>query len=302
MQSEKLYYYTDFNTFKLILQNATLRFKESTSSNDNFDTKQLYENLFDMAIKRLDEGELKDEQKFFFDMQKHIGSKSTRVSLVSCFTSKADSRMLWDAYTMHRKDRTASRYNGLCIEFDKKELMQSMIIYAQQFDVKCCKEIVYGFDCINNVLEEYMDAYSKEVNEMSHDEDQTQKLVPPIPIPFTNKVMELKKCIVIPTLRLIDKIDAAAPFFKHSFWFEECETRALLSTKNEGAVAKTLSKYPDGSAYFDLQITDKCINRVILGPEFSEDDSRILRSLDAKIKFEDLTTIPSIGTGVITNR
>jgi hypothetical protein len=29
-----MYYYTDYNTFKLILKNGTLRFKESTSSND----------------------------------------------------------------------------------------------------------------------------------------------------------------------------------------------------------------------------------------------------------------------------
>ena len=29
---ERMYYYTDFNTFKLILQNGTLRFKESTCS------------------------------------------------------------------------------------------------------------------------------------------------------------------------------------------------------------------------------------------------------------------------------
>ena len=35
---ERMYYYTDFNTFKLILQNGTLRFKESTCSNDKLDT------------------------------------------------------------------------------------------------------------------------------------------------------------------------------------------------------------------------------------------------------------------------
>lgn len=54
MGLKKLYYYTDFNTFKLILNNGTLRFKESTSSNDNFDTIQLYDNLFEMAINKLD--------------------------------------------------------------------------------------------------------------------------------------------------------------------------------------------------------------------------------------------------------
>ncbi len=48
----KIYYYTDFNTFKLILENGTLRFKESTSSNDKLDTIRLYTNLMEMANKK----------------------------------------------------------------------------------------------------------------------------------------------------------------------------------------------------------------------------------------------------------
>lgn len=302
MDSKKLYYYTDFNTFKLILQNSTLRFKESTSSNDNYDTIQLYDNLFDMAIKKLDTCELKDEQKFFFDMLKHIGAKSSRISLVACFTSKADSRMLWDAYTMHRKDRASERYNGVCIELFENELLNTMKKSTPQFDIKGCHEIVYGFDRINDVLDKYLDEYSTEVFEMSQEEDQTQNIVPPIPIPFTQKVMELKKCIVIPTLRLIDKIDTAAPFFKHLFWREECETRALLSTKKGGSFAQTLNRYSDGSAYFDLLITKNCISKVILGPEFSQDDIDSLQALETKINFRELITTPSEGTGVITNR
>ncbi len=96
-----MYYYTDYNTFKLILTNGTLRFKESTSSNDRLDTIQLYNELITMAEDKLRDANLKAEQKFYFDMLKHNGVKSSRVSLVACFTTKADSRMLWDAYTMH---------------------------------------------------------------------------------------------------------------------------------------------------------------------------------------------------------
>lgn len=75
--------------------------------------------LITMAEDKLRDANLKTEQKFYFDMLKHNGVKSSRVSLVACFTTKADSRILWDAYTMHRKDRAAERYNGVCIEFDK---------------------------------------------------------------------------------------------------------------------------------------------------------------------------------------
>lgn len=94
MNSDKLYYYTDYNTFKLILVNGTLRSKESTSSNDRLDTIQLYDELFKMAEEKLKDTGVKAEQKFYFDMLKHNGVKSSRVSLVACFTTKADSRML----------------------------------------------------------------------------------------------------------------------------------------------------------------------------------------------------------------
>ena len=42
-----MYYYTDYNTFKLILTNGTLRFKESTASNDRLDIIQLYKPIKD---------------------------------------------------------------------------------------------------------------------------------------------------------------------------------------------------------------------------------------------------------------
>lgn len=47
-----------------------------------------------MALKRLDDDKLETEKIFYFDMLKHIGSKSSRISLVACFSSKDDSRML----------------------------------------------------------------------------------------------------------------------------------------------------------------------------------------------------------------
>lgn len=203
---------------------------------------------------------------------------------------------------MHRKDRNSDKYNGVCIEFDKNELLKAMEAYASQFDVKLCQEITYGFDNIDPLLEKHMNAYSNKVREMSYEKDQGQNIIPPIQIPLTKKVLEFKKCIVIPTLQLIDKIDTAAPFIKHSFWQEECETRALLSTKKESEFAKTLKKNFDGSTYYDLQIKNSCISKVILGPEFSEEDKQILFSLDAKITFDKLKTVPSNGTGIITNK
>ena len=56
-----LFYYTDYETFRLILSNGTLRFKESTKSNDKLDTNMLY-------------GELKDffNEKYSADTDKNV--------------------------------------------------------------------------------------------------------------------------------------------------------------------------------------------------------------------------------------
>lgn len=251
---------------------------------------------------KLKDTDLKAEQKFYFDMLKHNGVKSSRVSLVACFTTKADSRMLWDAYTMHRKDRTAERYNGVCIEFDRQFLANAMKNSAGIFDVKECKHITYGFEGIKDYLEQIMDEFSARVERLSKDKDQKQDLIPPIHIPLTHKVLELKKCIVIPMLELIDEFDTSAPFIKHSFWKEECEIRALLSMKRANKNVRKLGKYEDGSYYFDLLINENCITKVILGPEFSDEEIEELGALCGVISFEKLSVKKSIGTNIITNR
>lgn len=299
-----MYYYTDFNTFREILLHGTLRFKENTSSNDLLDTEQLYKNLLDMAQQKCEEVSTSPEQKFFFDMLRHNGAGSHRISLVACFTSKADSRLLWDAYTMNRKGRIAERYNGVCIKFNRYQLCKEMRRSPIPFDITECNEVVYGFDKINPRIEEILNIFSSEVQKLSKEKDQSQSIVPPIPIPFshTSKVIVLKKCIVVPLLHLLDNIDAAAPFIKHSFWREECETRALLSIKKRNSLADRIPTLNDSYRYFDLHISPECIEKIILGPEFSEDDVEKLNSLNGVIGFSSLENIQSEGTGVITNR
>lgn len=297
---EKIYYYTDFETFKLILQNGTLRFKESTSSNDKLDSIKIYNALEEIANNKLNSEELKKEQRFYFELVKYNGSHSPRLYLVACFTELSDSRMLWDAYTMHRKDRESTRYNGVCIEFDKHELENIIVNCDFGFDLKCINRISYGFDDIDSQLEEEFSTYSKKVELLSKDDDQHQSIIKPISV--FNMIITLKKCIVYPTLELMDRIERKAPFLKASFWREEKEVRALLSTKRIGEVADKLCKYEDGSCYYDLQITKNCISKIILGPEFSEEDKDELLKLDAKIHFGDLNIMPSEGTGIITNK
>lgn len=301
MGNEKLYYYTDYNTFKLILKNGTLRFKESTGSNDKLDSIQLFNELSIMIDEKLDDSRLKAEQKFYFDMMKNNKIKSTRISLVACFTSKKDSRLLWDAYTMHRMGRESNRYNGVCIEFDKENLLKAMKNANGIFDIMECRKITYGFDKIKSILENVISDYSKEVEKLSKDKNQDQDIIPAIEI--SNVYLKLKKCIVYPILKLIDKFDLEAPFIKHEFWREESEVRALLSMKdNEKNIKKIQRNIEENYYYFDISINSNSIRNVILGPEFSNDEEKELNSIKGVIPFARLNKEKSIGTGVIVNR
>lgn len=297
---EKIYYYTDFNTFKLILENGTLRFKESTSSNDKLDSVKLFETLAEIASKKLDLKELNTEQEFFCKLVKYNGANSRKLYLVACFTDNKDSRLLWDAYTMHRKDRTSERYNGVCIEFNKNELEKIIQRCDFGFDFRCIKRVNYGFDDLEKQLEDEFVEFSKEVEELSHDDDQSQNFIEEIRV--FRFAINLKKCIVVPTLNLMNKVECKAPFIKADFWKEEKETRALLSTYKNGEVADKLEQYDDGSRYYDLEITEDCISKIILGPEFSDEDEKELLEIDAKIPFDQLNVEDSSGKGIITNK
>lgn len=299
---KRMYYYTDFNTFKLILQNGTLRFKESTCSNDKLDTVRLYQNLLEMAECEIEKNcNLEIEKKAFFDMVKYNKYESSRYNLVVCFTEKKDSRLLWDAYTMHRKDRQASKYNGVCIEFNKKHFVD-LLKLVKGFDINCYHKVVYGFQHIDALIEKYVQEYSEEFKKLSNDADQKQSIVEPIIFPEFNLTVDLKKCFVFPVLNLLKKIDSTAPYFKHEFWHEEKEIRALLSTNKNSDFGKTINKCQDGSAYFDLTIDKECISKVILGPEFGDDEMKEIESIECKIPFKELSTESSLGTDVITNR
>lgn len=302
---EGIYYYTDFNTFKLILENGTLRFKESTSSNDKLDTTMFLSLFKDMASSRLSSDELQKEQEWLFHIFNRPEFQGSRVSLVACFTHKADSRLLWDAYTMHRKGRKNKRYNGVCIEFDEEKLMKAMERADSVFDKKMIHNIVYGYDLVEPIINELLKGYSKRVEELSQDENQEQDIIPPIIVPILVRraiELRLKKCIVIPTLEILDQFDIWAPFFKHDFWIEEDEKRAVLSAKSKHQDIEKIGKYEDGSRYYDLSITSDCIKKIILGPEFSKRDANILKGISGKITFEMLDCEDSTGVGVITNK
>ena len=82
--------------------------------------------------------------------------------------------------------------------------------------------------------------------------------------------MDLKKCLVIPVMDFMKKVEAYSPFFKHEFWREEAEVRAALLISNASLSRFDISEYDGGVKYYDVEISADCIDHIILGPEFDE--------------------------------
>ena len=307
---ETAYYYTNLDTFKLILQYGTLRFKESTESNDKKDTKVMNERIRKVLPEMIDtlinQNMEVEDVKFAEGLFNYIKGPN-RVNMVACLTRKPDSRFLWDSYTMNRLGRESSRYNGVCIEIKISELLKCMQDVEGDFDYRGIENIIYGNNATDEILREWIKEFHNQYLELKDDPDQKQNLIPTItvPYPFGTKAiaMDLRKKIVFPTLDLLQKVDCYAPYFKDGFWREEEEVRAVLSInknkiKESGACH---SKAPE-FYYFDVDITERCIQKVILGPEFSDDDQKVLKSITGRINYEKLVKEKSVGTGVITNQ
>ncbi len=299
---KKLYYYTSFKTFKLILENGTLRFKESTSSNDLRDTKLLYESFISYAAEIIKNSDKENVQlrfaKSIFEKQKELN----RISLVACFTEKKDSRLLWDAYTMNRTDQGAGKYNGVCLEINPNVLSGLMNVKNDIFDWISIEPIKYKKSERDSLFKKSTDLFNKMYLDLKDDPDQSQSIVKPTIIRIGKQIQELsfKKCVVIPMMNMMDIFGKYSPFYKHEFWEEEKETRALLSIPKQSPNVKKIEY--DDSYYYDLPISKELISRVILGPEFNKKDMDILKEIDGKIRIDDLKTTKSLGTGIIVNR
>lgn len=295
----KMYYYTDFNTMKLILQNGTLRFKQSTCSNDSFDSICLYNRLQEIAKQQ---NESKTEPlEFIYGYYNHNHFVGNKIYAVACFTPKCDSRLLWDAYTMNRKDRKSERYNGLCIEFNEEELRKRMSVYSNQFDYVDLKNIMYGDEKIKIYINEVMKQYLKEFYQLRDEPDQEQSIVQPVYIKLAGNVKEikLKKCIAYPALNLTNNIDNATPLFKHKFWEEEEEIRGVIAIRESRISESPMEREGENYYYYDLPIDYSCISKIILGPEFADEDFTELNMLTGKLDFRSIEKERSQGTGII---
>lgn len=319
MTEELIYHYTSFDKFKCILENGTLRFKESTKSNDSLDTTLLFDVLRNYKGLPDCRDVVEVARKFMLDYYQGFEAQNQHISLVACFAKTGDSRMLWDAYTMNRPSNIKCmhgekrycydsnvRYNGVCIAFDSKKLNEHMQRHAGKvYERAYLCPIIYGIDKAKEQLNCWFEEACEQVHVLRQEPDQSQDIIKQMVITGVSGrpliSMDLKKCLVIPMVELIGKIDAFSPFFKHEFWSDEAEVRASLCFHKNKASAQVNNA--DDYMYFDMPITMECIDHIILGPEFSEEDKKeIMSHAEYKLNFETLLKRTSVGTGVIRGK
>ena len=97
-------------------------------------------------------------------------------------------------------------------------------------------------------------------------------------------------------MKFLNDLQIMSPLFKHEFWNEEMETRALFYKQGT-----SLKKLSDGAHYYDVHIQNDVFEKVILGPEFSNEDMSVLHAQDNAIDISKIHFVNSIGTGVITS-
>lgn len=325
-----LYHYTSYEKFKCILQFGTMRFKLSTQSNDLLDTNYIVKLI--QKIKFFNEKPTSEMEQLlklllgYFQREEYVNSRN---SFVACFTSKPDSRLLWDAYTINRPTQNKcelgkekycqealATYNGVCIGFKRDEIRKILMVRDSSTDYEKAyiMPIYYSEEQQLAALDYYANEAWSIYEKVKQEPDQSQDIVPPFISGFQldfgeykgkphYQKISLKRCFVAAMFSFIENIETTAPIFKHQFWEEEQEFRAVLCRKHSG---KNASNGVGGTAdnqYIDVPITGNIIEHLILGPTFSDIEAEQLNALESPvIKFNELKSCLSNGSGIITMR
>ena len=311
MEKEKIetwYHYTDFEKFKCILANGTLRFKCSTQSNDILDTRYFVDLLNESNISDLCEApeDLAALNEFCASYFKSESYHPKIAAYVACFTEIKDSRLLWDAYTMNRpknenaEEKCAPKYNGVIIGFNAEKIRALIQQYDDkpEFAKAYVTPIIYGQTGQLQLLGVSFWDFDNLLEEIRRDSDQTQILT--TSITGGNASINTKKYLIEAKSYLIERIETLAPAMKHEFWQEEKEVRAILCRDSSSGNQDEVEKGEGNNRYIDLPITEDMIETIVLGPEFGEAEEKELNAMtNAKIQFANLNHEKSKGTGVI---
>lgn len=266
--------------------NSTLRFKLSTKSNDMQDTILM---LNQLKNKQTDKNKIKIID-FAIGYFKQQNADVLYNSYVSCFTTKSDSRLLWDSYTMNStgiNNKNKKRYNGVCIAINSLKLNEYMR-KTNKFNFLCKvfylnKEYDYVIDfLLKNLVYDY----------------NTNKNGEGLNFKSCGFDIKLEPQVYNAMKKFIDGVSKIAPYIKHNFWNEEDEIRATLYTQknNNNNISETENEY------IDIDINESIIEYIIKGPEFTQVDMNGLNELNCKLNLDKIKFENSNGTGVIRSR
>lgn len=302
-----IFHYTSFEKFKCILKYGTWRFKLSTQSNDVLDTRYIVDIIKKLKIQNQDlpEDHLK-LLELLMGYFKRDDYERQFLSYVTCFTGKADSRLLWDAYTINRpviNEDDVRDYNGVCIGVNRDKLLSILQSEKPEYcDAGFLAPVYYSPQQQVVALDFLCKTALETFDRLKDGKDQTQEIIPTIRTTYAIQMgdyvgrphcieMNLKKSFVNSMFSYIESVEKTAPFLKHQFWNEENEYRAALNLHS--------SKKPSHD-YIDINFTEDLIDFIILGPTFSDKEVEVIKQIkDTKLDFNKFSKKQSVGAGVI---
>ncbi|NMB96107.1 MAG: DUF2971 domain-containing protein [Clostridiaceae bacterium] len=302
-----IFHYTSFEKFKCILRYGAWRFKLSTQSNDLLDTRYIVDIIKKLKIQSRHLSE--DHHKlleFLMGYFKRDDYERQFLSYVTCFTGKADSRLLWDAYTINRpviNQDDLSGYNGVCIGVNRDKLLSVLRSEKPEYcDAGFLAPVYYSPQQQVVALDFLCKSALETFDRLKDDKDQRQDIIPTIRTTYALQIGDYfgrphcieinhKKSFVNSMSSYIESVEKTAPFLKHQFWEEENEYRAALNLHS--------SKKPNHD-YIDINFNEDLIDFIILGPTFADKEVNVIKQIkDAKLDFNKFSIKQSMGSGVI---
>lgn len=257
-ENSTIYHYCNFNNFKLIIENKTLRFSDITESNDSAELKwcnDLIKKYFEELKADIPKRKNKEAWEYLNDLvdsfyQKNFIERSYRVYAL-CFSNKRDLLSQWRGY--------ADDARGLCIGFNKATLEKLVNRFKIINGLALCSDVTYDRQEQEKTIKEIIKWAQTNINSVLSE----------VNVNFD----EIKTILAICTSKLFEKI----VFFKNSFFEEEAEWRVCFIKLDDKNLNKSKNNIKNGYylrdnkliPYLEVNFSDEndLIKEVILGPK-----------------------------------
>lgn len=285
----RLFHYTSEEGFQGIVLNKTLRLTQSTQSNDKKDTIHIH-SLINEKIEDFYINEDIRKQKVIeailrifnnFEKERFVvgdGEKSEK-AFVTCFTTKADNRLLWTSY---------ANDEGYClgINFENFErYIKDLHTQEEIFNIAnkyYMTGIVYSKENQKSLIK---DLIRTEYDRFSHLPDNVLSeniptLIFPYQFVFTDeeknviykgekKVIQLrfKQKFEFMTRSIIEQLLFISPILKNDYWEDEGEIRLVFYRPVVSNKLPSVQIDDKKRNYINFELSPEIFDEVIIGPQ-----------------------------------